>query len=173
MLWAYRTTSRQPIGETPFTMTYKTEVVIPTELGLHTLRSQLSEETLTGFFDLLEEKRLTASIKLAAYQQCAIAQQHKRIRHRIFRPGDLVLRRTFDDNKLKPNWEGLFKVTSESNGGACHRESMFGVPKTIPMECILFKSLLLLTKAKCPLTRNAHQREMSTKVKCSLGQNGH
>lgn len=37
MLWAYRTASRQPTGETPFTMTYKTEVVIPTELGLHTL----------------------------------------------------------------------------------------------------------------------------------------
>lgn len=117
---------------------------------------------------MLEEKKLTASIKLVAYQQWAIAQQHKRIRHMIFRPGDLVLRRTFDDNKLKPNWEGPFKVTSESNGGAYHLESMFGVPETIPMECILLKSLLLLTKAKCPLRRNAHQDEMPTKAKCPL-----
>lgn len=167
MLWAYRTASRQPTGETPFTMTYKTEVVIPTELGLHTLRSQLSEETLTGFFDLLEEKKLTASIKLAAYQQWAITQQHRRIRQRIFRPGDLVLRRTFDDNKLKPK-EGPFKVTSESNGSAYHLESMFDVPETIPMECILFKSLLLLTKAKGEMAI-----EMAIKMKCPPRQNAY
>ena len=33
-LWAYRTTTRVPTGETPFKLTFGTEVVIPVEVGL-------------------------------------------------------------------------------------------------------------------------------------------
>ena len=34
ILWTYRTTTRTPIGETPFNLTYGIEVVIPVEIGL-------------------------------------------------------------------------------------------------------------------------------------------
>ena len=34
VLWAYRTTARTPTGETPFRLTYGTEVVIPIEVGI-------------------------------------------------------------------------------------------------------------------------------------------
>ena len=34
VLWAYRTTARTPIGETPFRLAYGTDAVIPTEVGL-------------------------------------------------------------------------------------------------------------------------------------------
>ena len=34
ILWAYRTTARMPIGETPFRLTYGSEAVIPAEVGL-------------------------------------------------------------------------------------------------------------------------------------------
>ena len=34
VLWAYRTTTRVPIGETPFKLTFGTKVVILVEVGL-------------------------------------------------------------------------------------------------------------------------------------------
>jgi hypothetical protein len=33
VLWSYRTTIRTPTGETPFSLTYGTEAVIPAEIG--------------------------------------------------------------------------------------------------------------------------------------------
>ena len=41
MLWVYRTTKRSSTGETSFTMVYCTEAVIPTEIGLPTIRSNI------------------------------------------------------------------------------------------------------------------------------------
>ena len=40
VLWAYRTTGRTPIGETPFSFTYGTEAVIPVEVGITNLRQE-------------------------------------------------------------------------------------------------------------------------------------
>ena len=34
VLWAYRTTTRTPTGETPFRLVYGSDVVIPAEVGL-------------------------------------------------------------------------------------------------------------------------------------------
>ena len=39
MLWTYRTTPRRSMGETPFSMTYGSEAVIPLETGFLTLRT--------------------------------------------------------------------------------------------------------------------------------------
>ena len=38
ILWAYRTTARTPTGETPFRLTYGSEVVIPARVGLRSYR---------------------------------------------------------------------------------------------------------------------------------------
>ena len=38
VLWAYRTTAKTPIGETPFSLTYGTEAVIPVKVGITSLR---------------------------------------------------------------------------------------------------------------------------------------
>ena len=37
-LWAYRTTVRTPIGETPFKLAYKSEAVIPVEVYMANYR---------------------------------------------------------------------------------------------------------------------------------------
>lgn len=38
VLWTYQTTHKRSIGETPFSMTCKTEAVIPVEIGLASMR---------------------------------------------------------------------------------------------------------------------------------------
>lgn len=38
VLWAYRTTPRRSMGETPFSMAYKTKAIIPVEIGLSSVR---------------------------------------------------------------------------------------------------------------------------------------
>ena len=39
VLWAYRTTSGRPMGNTPFAIAYGMNAVIPTEIGLPTIRT--------------------------------------------------------------------------------------------------------------------------------------
>ena len=38
ILWAYKTTVRTPIGETPFKLTYGIEAVIPVKVGIANIR---------------------------------------------------------------------------------------------------------------------------------------
>ena len=44
VLWAYRTTTRVPIGETPFRLTFGTEAVISVEVGLTSYRVKTYED---------------------------------------------------------------------------------------------------------------------------------
>ena len=62
VLWMYRTTPRKSIRETPFSMTYEAEAVIPLETGFPTSRTSLfnprdNDEQLAKSLDLIEEKR--------------------------------------------------------------------------------------------------------------------
>ena len=38
VLWAYKTTAKTPIGETPFKLTYGFEAVIPIEVGITSIK---------------------------------------------------------------------------------------------------------------------------------------
>ena len=72
VLWMYRTTPRRSTRETPFSMTYGTEAVIPLETGFLTLRTSSfnprgNDEQLTKSLDLVEEKRESAMVQLAYY----------------------------------------------------------------------------------------------------------
>ncbi|KAI5324480.1 hypothetical protein L3X38_033553 [Prunus dulcis] len=76
VLWAYRITKRKPIGESPFSLAYGTEAVIPTEIGLPTVRTLVvesndNEQQLAHSLDMLEEQRETAALQLANYQHQA------------------------------------------------------------------------------------------------------
>ena len=73
VLWAYRTTTRTPTGETPFRLTYGIEAEIPVEVGVtSTRRVAFSEEEnddkLQLNLDCLEEVRDKASSRMAKYQ---------------------------------------------------------------------------------------------------------
>ena len=59
---AYYTTPRRSIGETPFSMTYGTEAMIPMEIGLCSMRvsdftPEKNNTKLANDLDLLEERR--------------------------------------------------------------------------------------------------------------------
>ncbi|GFY91128.1 hypothetical protein Acr_07g0013240 [Actinidia rufa] len=128
ILWAYHTTSRIPMGETPFSMVFGTESVILVEIGVPSFRTsnfdkESSEAELRLNLDLLEEKREKAEIRQAAYK-CQVAKYYnQRVRHRSFLPGDLVLRRVTlspkepNAGKLGPTWEGPHKVIRVSRPG--------------------------------------------------------
>ncbi|XP_031247802.1 uncharacterized protein LOC116105539 [Pistacia vera] len=44
VLWSYRTTARSSTGETPFSLTYGSEAVIPTEVSVPSTRLQWTDE---------------------------------------------------------------------------------------------------------------------------------
>ena len=114
VLWAYRTTARTPTRETPFQLAYKSEAVIPTEIGLTGYRvnnhdEEKNDEAIHLQLNLLDEVRATTEQKLTQYQDLMAKHYNSRVRHRDFKVGDLVLRKvagaTRDptQGKLGPN----------------------------------------------------------------------
>uniref|UniRef100_A0A2N9GI29 Uncharacterized protein n=1 Tax=Fagus sylvatica TaxID=28930 RepID=A0A2N9GI29_FAGSY len=98
ILWTYWTTPRCSTGETPFSLTYGVEAVIPLEIGLPTIRTEYydpvtNETSLATDLDLTEERRDSALIHLAAYQNGLRRIYEKRINPRELAVGDLVLRK--------------------------------------------------------------------------------
>ena len=73
ILWAYRTTPCRSTGETPFSMTYEAETVIPLEIGFPTLRTSSftpsnNDRMLGNSLDLIEERRENVMVQLVYYQ---------------------------------------------------------------------------------------------------------
>ena len=129
VLWSYRTTAKTSTGETPFSLTFGTEAVIPAETEIPTSRYEhLTDDqnwqTMNLELDSLDEKREQALIRAAAYQQKVAQHFNKNIRARTFKEGDWVLRRVFQNTKeagagkLGPNWEGPYKITKIIGQGA-------------------------------------------------------
>ena len=70
VLWTYQTMPCRSTGETPFSMTYEAEVVIPLETGFPTLRTSSfmpsnNDGLLEKSLDLIEECRENAMVQLA------------------------------------------------------------------------------------------------------------
>jgi hypothetical protein len=96
ILWAYRTTVRIPTGETPFRMTYGSEVVVPVKIGLTTLRTstyddQQNEEQIHLNLDLIDEVREMAETRMKRYQKNMACRYNAKVKPRQFFIGDLVL----------------------------------------------------------------------------------
>ncbi|KAK3024680.1 hypothetical protein RJ639_043202 [Escallonia herrerae] len=143
ILWAYNTTTRTSTGETPFSLSFGTDALIPVEIGLPSLRVVTddpvqNEEDLRANLDLLDERREQAAVRLAAYKHRVSKFYDQRVRHRAFRVGDLVLRRIEASapreavGKLAPNWEGPYRVVKLAGPGAYHLEHIDGkaIPRT-------------------------------------------
>jgi hypothetical protein len=95
--WAYKTTARTPIRKTLFRLMFGTEAVILVEIGLTSWRTNHHDESsndnqLRMNLDLLNEARDQATAKNRAYQQRMAYYHDRRVMHREFKVGDLVLR---------------------------------------------------------------------------------
>ncbi|GJY52493.1 reverse transcriptase domain-containing protein [Tanacetum coccineum] len=128
VLWAHRTMIKSSNGDTPFSLTYGTEAVIPTEIGMPTLRTaevnlEENKEALEINLDLLEERREQAAIREAKSKAKMERYYNSKVRSVSFKPGDLVYRnnkasRAKDTGKLGPEWEGPYEVTEALGKGA-------------------------------------------------------
>ena len=98
VLWAYRTTARTATQETPYSMVYGSEAVIPAEIAVETMRIQgynPNDNHNARVFDLdmLETVRSDAQAKRLNYQAAMARAYNKNVKTREFQVGDLVLRK--------------------------------------------------------------------------------
>ena len=84
ILWAYRTTTRTPTGETPFRLTYGGEAVIRAEVGLTSYRvhnhdENKNDKAMRLQLDLVDEIRAAAEQRLARYQDRMTKHYNSRV----------------------------------------------------------------------------------------------
>ncbi|GKB15555.1 reverse transcriptase domain-containing protein [Tanacetum coccineum] len=114
VLWAHRTMIKSSNGDTPFSLTYGTEAVIPAEIGMPTYRTAVvdvvhNDDEIRLNLDLLEERRERAAIREAKAKSKMISNEASH---------------AMDGGKLGPKWEGPYEVTEVLGGGAYKLRSM-------------------------------------------------
>ena len=132
------TTARKPTSISPFALTYGMEAVIPTEIGLPTIRTTTPESENAGSvvreLDTSDELREVVAIRVASYQRRLANSYNKRVKPRVFQPADLVLRKFFENTtdpsvgKFQPNWEGPYVVTRLGEFGSYAIDKTNGTP---------------------------------------------
>ncbi|CAN1216511.1 Transposon Tf2-11 polyprotein [Linum perenne] len=119
ILWAHRTSYKTATDETPYTLVYGTEAVLPVEVNLLSLRIQHfnHDHNDTGLhhnLDLIEERREDAAIRLVAEKKQLARRYNAHLRPHQLEEGDWVVRKVFrpipQQGKLNANWEGPYKV---------------------------------------------------------------
>ena len=116
-------------------MTYGAEAVIPLEIGFPTLRtisftSSNNDRLLGKSLDLIEEQKENVMVQLAYYQHKLKQGYDVNVKLRPLAPGDLVLRKVLGTaknptwGKLRPNWEGSYRITSVVKIGAYYLEDL-------------------------------------------------
>ena len=116
-------------------MTYQAEAVILLKTGFSTLRSNSfspskNDELLEKSLDLIEERRESAMVQLAYYQNKLKQRYDANVKLRPLTVGDLVLRKVLRTTrnptwgKLGPNWEGPYRITLVASIGAYYLEDL-------------------------------------------------
>ncbi|GJW87637.1 hypothetical protein Tco_0162977 [Tanacetum coccineum] len=103
-------------GDTPFSLTYDTEAVIPAEIGMPTYRTVVvdivrNDDEIRLNLDLLVERRERAAICEAKAKSKMMSNEGSH---------------AMDGGKLRPKWEGPYEVTEVLGGGAYKLRSMDG-----------------------------------------------
>ena len=117
------------------------KVVIPLEVGLHTIRTEAydsshKKEILSRDLNLVDERRENALIQMADYQMQLTKTYNQMVQHRELLVGDLVLSKVVEntkdlaDGKLGQNWERPYKIVKLASKGAYYLEDSEG--KQVP-----------------------------------------
>ncbi|XP_071740818.1 uncharacterized protein [Rutidosis leptorrhynchoides] len=149
VLWVNRTTPKDTTNETPFSLVYGTEVVIPAEVLIPTNRittfdEQQNDEALRENLDALEERQTIAHIWKAEKKQKIANHYDKKVKRLDFQLNDLVLRsneasRQQDVIKLGPRREGPYRVVGITDYCAYHLETPDGIPIQRPWHAFHLK----------------------------------
>ena len=107
------------------------EVVLPIEMGVHSLRIVLESEIpevdwLQSRYDqlcMMDEKRLKALYHIQGYQRRLRKAFDKKVRARDLKLGDLLLKEIWapiqeTNEKFKQNWAGRYIIKQIYSGGA-------------------------------------------------------
>ena len=114
-------TSETPTSETPFNLAYRSDVVIPVEVGLISYRvahyeEKENEKQLHLNLNLMDEVRTNVEQRVARYKNLMTKYHDALVKPRHFNIGDLILKRVSlaikdpAHGKLGPNWEEPYKV---------------------------------------------------------------
>ncbi|GFZ00954.1 hypothetical protein Acr_14g0005890 [Actinidia rufa] len=131
----------QSTNETPYSLAFGFEAVIPLEVGLPKIQIEAystsnNNEVLARDLDLAEERRENALIRMADYQKQLAKSFNQKVQRREFEVGSLVLKKVIGntkdptDGKLASNWEGPYKVIKLAGRSSYYLEDAEG--KEIP-----------------------------------------
>nr|GEX66501.1 reverse transcriptase domain-containing protein [Tanacetum cinerariifolium] len=136
VLWAHRTMIKSSHGDTPFSLTYGTEAVIPIEIEMPTYRTAAvdvvnNNEEIRLNLNLLEERQERAAICEVNAKSKMTKYYNARVSGIAFKPCDFVYRsndasHAVAGGKLGPKWEGPYEVTEALGNGAYKLRSMDG-----------------------------------------------
>ncbi|GKC71998.1 reverse transcriptase domain-containing protein [Tanacetum coccineum] len=136
VLMAHRTMPKSSNGETPFSLVYGSEAVIPIEISVETKPIQdfdpkENEKRLREDLDILEERREMASIRVAHYIQKLEGYYNKNVKPSTFKPGTYVLRlnsasKAEYQGKIRPTWEGPYVIRKAYGDRAYKLETLSG-----------------------------------------------
>ena len=108
------------MGESPFALTYGIEAIIPLEIEMPTIQTEIFEEAnveaITKDLDTTNELWEAATVRIVSYQQRLANLHNRRVKLHTFKAEELVLRRVFEntanpvDGKFQANWEGPYMV---------------------------------------------------------------
>ena len=137
VLWAYKMTVRTPTGEIPFKLAYGSEAVIPAEVHMVNHRvmkyqDEDNKEQLRLNLELIDKVRMDAEQRTSRYKNLMAKQYDAMVKPRRFNIGELILKRVSlatknpAYGKLRPNWEGPYKVINCKRQGSYYLETLTG-----------------------------------------------
>ena len=129
--------------ETPFSLTYGTDTMIPVEVSEPSgkrvqFEEALNNENLALEPNLIDEVRNHTQIQEEACKRIATRKHESKLNKKGFRVGDLVWRmrgeaqKDHARGKITPNWEGPFRITAKMQNRAYRLEELVGkvIPRT-------------------------------------------
>jgi len=137
---AYHTTPQSTTKETPFSLVYGSNAMIPVEIQessphFQNFVAEESNEERKVNLDLLDEVREETRIRTEVLKRRVEYKHNSKLKPRQFQVADLVMRKAHPyqlENKLSPMWTGPFRVTEALGNGAYRLETLEGgtIPRT-------------------------------------------